>query len=67
MFKTSEDLLSTSEILEILDIPRYRLLYLFESRRLKEKDFIRLGNRQRLYRRSDIAKIKQVLFDMTAK
>ncbi len=47
-----ERLLSVSEVLRILDIPRHRLTYLFESRRLKSEDFITLDNGQKLFNQS---------------
>ena len=65
--QTDERLLSVSEVLRILGIPRYRLTYLFESRRLKAENFIKLDNGQRLYRRSDLEKIKKVLFEIMTK
>ncbi len=58
---------SVSEVLRILDIPRHKLTYLFESRKLKAKDFITLDNGQRLYRKSDIEKIKQALYEVSTK
>jgi len=65
MTRLSEDrLLSVSEVLRILDIPRHRLTYLFESRRLKAEDFLKLDNGQRVYRYSDLARIKEKLFEM---
>ncbi len=68
MINQSEDrLLSVSEVLRILDIPRHRLTYLFESRRLRTEDFLKLDNGQRLYRRGDIAKIKEVIFQVENK
>ncbi len=68
MEKQSDDkLLSVSEILKILNIPRHRFTYLFESRRLHAEDFLKLDNGQRVYRQSDLNKIKQALFEVTAK
>ncbi|MFQ5714878.1 MAG: hypothetical protein ACE5GU_12680 [Candidatus Scalinduaceae bacterium] len=68
MTKLSEDrLLSVSEVLRILDIPRHRLTYLFESRRLRVEDFLKLDNGQRVYRYSDLVKIRKVLFEVTAR
>ncbi len=62
-----ERLLSVSEVLRILDIPRYRLTYLFESRRLHADGFEKLQNGQRVYRQSDLNKIRQALFEVSAK
>ena len=59
-------LMSVSEVLRILDIPRHRLTYLFESRKLKAEEFERLQNGQRVYRQNDLNKIKQALFEVSA-
>ncbi len=60
----TERLLSTSEILRILNVPSYKLDYLFKSRKLKAEEFTTLANGHRIYRESDLAKIKQVLFEV---
>ncbi len=62
-----ERLLSVSEVLRSLNIPRHKLTYLFESRKLKSEDFISLDNGQRLYKKSDIPKIKKALFEVSTK
>ncbi len=60
-----EHLLSTSEVLRILNIPSYKLDYLFKSRKLKPEDFNTLkGSNHRVYRYDDLAKIKQALFEV---
>ena len=64
---TNEGLLSTSEVLRILNIAKHRLDYLFESRRLKRENFTTLGNGHRVYRQSDLNKIKQALLEVSAK
>ncbi len=64
---TNEKLLSASEVLKILDIAKHKLDYLFESRKLRREDFITLQNGHRVYRHSDLAKIKKALFEVTAK
>jgi len=61
----NERILSTSEILRLLNVPSYRLDYLFKSRKLKAEDFTTLGNGHRIYRQSDLNKIKQVLFEVS--
>ncbi len=61
--KSNEKLFTTSEILELLRLPAYRLDYLFKSRKLNSRDFINMGNGRKLFRESDIAKIKQLLFE----
>ncbi len=65
--QSDERLMSVSEVLRILDIPRYRLTYLFESRRLPADGFEKLQNGQRVYRRGDLNKIRQALFEVSAK
>jgi len=57
----TERLLSTSEVLKILNVPSYRLDYLFKSRKLKREDFTTLDNGHRIYKESDLNKIKQAL------
>lgn len=56
--------LSTGEVLKRLDIPSYRLDYLFKSRKLKKENFITLGNGQIVYRESDLSAIKEALFSL---
>ncbi len=63
----NEHLMSTSEVLRILSIPNYRLDYLFKSRRLKAEDFTTLGNGHRVYRQSDLNRIKKALFEVMSK
>ena len=65
--RSEEQLLSVSEVLRILDIPRHRLTYLFESRRLHAEDFEKLQNGQHVYRQSDLNKIKQAIFEMATR
>ena len=62
-----ERLLSVSEVLRTLNLPRHKLTYLFESRKLKAEDFLRLDNGQRVYRQSDLNKIRRALFEVMAK
>jgi hypothetical protein len=62
---TNEKLLSTSEVLRILDIPRHRLTYLFESRKLKAEEFERLQNGQKIYRPQDLSKIRDAIAEVT--
>jgi len=61
--QTNEKLYTTSEVLELLRLPAYRLDYLFKSRKLNSSDFISMGNGRKLFRETDIAKIKQLLFE----
>ena len=60
-------LLSVSEVLKILNIPRHRLIYLFESRKLKPEEFLILDNGHRIYRQSDLEKIKRALWEVSSK
>ncbi len=61
----TESLLSTSEVLRILNVPSYRLDYLFKSRKLKPEEFATLkGSKHRVYRHNDLAKIKEALFEV---
>ena len=59
-----EKLYTVSEVLRLLNVPRHKLLYLFDSRRLKEEDFLRMPNGHKVFRESDIPKIQQVLFEV---
>ncbi len=61
--QSNEKLFTTSEVLGLLNLPAYRLDYLFKSQKLNSSDFISMGNGRKLFRESDIAKIKQVLFE----
>ncbi len=61
----NERILSTSDVLRIINVPSYRLDYLFKSRKLKAEDFTTLGNGHRIYRQSDLNKIRQVLFKVS--
>jgi len=67
MNQNDDRLLSPSEVIQILNIPRHRLTYLFDTRKLKSEDFTRLGNGRFVFRQSDIAKIRQALFEVSAK
>jgi len=66
MAKT-ERILSTSEILRVLNVPSYRLDYLFKSRKLRSEDFTTLDNGHRIYKESDLNKIRQALFEVATK
>ncbi|MCR4321306.1 MAG: hypothetical protein NUV74_13340 [Candidatus Brocadiaceae bacterium] len=62
-----EKLYTVSNVLRLLRVPRYKLDYLFDSRRLKEEDFLRMPNGHKVFRESDIPKIQQALFEMANK
>ncbi len=64
---TNETLLSTSDVLRILNIPKHKLDYLFESRKLSRNDFTTLGNGHRIYKESDLNKIRLALFEVSSK
>jgi hypothetical protein len=61
--QTNEKLYTTSEVLELLNLPSYRLDYLFKARKLDSSNFINMGNGRKLFRERDIAKIKKLLFE----
>ncbi len=60
-------LLSTSEVLRELNLAKHKLDYLFESRKLRRKDFTTLDNGHRVYRQSDLKRIKKVLFEISTR
>ncbi len=62
--QSNEKLYTTFEVLELLKLPAYRLDYLFKSRKLNNSDFMSMGNGRKLFRESDVAKIKEVLFEV---
>lgn len=59
--------LSPSEVTQILNIPRHKLKYLFESRKLKAENFTKLGNGHFVFKESDLANIRQALFEVATK
>lgn len=63
----SERLYTVSEVLRLLNIPRHRLVYLFDSRKLKREEFPFLPNNHICFRDSDIQKIREALFEVQAK
>ena len=63
----NEKLFSTSEVLRIFSIAKHKLDYLFESRRLRREDFLTLQNGHRIYRESDLNKIKEALWEVATK
>jgi DNA-binding transcriptional MerR regulator len=63
----SDRLLNTGEVLRMLNIPKHKLVYLFESRKLLREDFLTLQNGQRVYRQSDLNKIRKALFEVMTK
>ena len=63
----SEKLYTLSQILQKLNIARHRLNYLFDSRKLRAEEFLKLPNGERVYRESDLDKIKKALFEVGVK
>ncbi len=63
----SDKLLNTGEVLRVLNIPKHKLVYLFESRKLRREDFLTLQNGQRVYRQGDLNKIRKALFEVVTK
>lgn len=62
-----ERLYTLSHICQMLNIAKHKLAYLFDSRKLRAEDFPKLPDGSRVYRHSDIEKIKKVLFEVAAK
>ena len=62
----NERLLGTNEVLKLLDLPYHRLNYLFRSRRLKDENFLKV-NGQRVFRASDLNKVREALFAIETK
>lgn len=63
----SEKFYTLSQVLQTLNVARHRFNYLFDSRRLKAEEFLKLPNGERVYRESDLEKIKKALFEVGAK
>ena len=65
--QATDRLFSVSEVLRILNTPRHKLVYLFESRKLKSEDFLTLDNGHRIFRQCDLERIKKALWEVGAK
>lgn len=63
----SEKLYTLSQVLQALNVARHKLNYLFDSRKLKAEEFLKLPNGERVYRESDLLKIRNALFEVGAK
>lgn len=61
----SEKLYTLSQVLQTLNVARHRFNYLFDSRKLKAEEFLKLPNGERVYRESDLDKIKRALFEVS--
>lgn len=64
MVQKEDRLFSVSEVLKVLNIPRHKLVYLFESRKLKPEEFLTLDNGHRVFRYNDLEKIKRALWEI---
>lgn len=64
---SEEKLYTLTQVVQKLNIAKHKLNYLFDSRRLKTEDFLKLPNGERVYRESDIERIKRVLFEVSTK
>lgn len=67
MQNQTEQLYTVSEILRFLNISRHRLVYLFDSRKLKREEFRLLPNGHIIFTPSDLEKIKRALFEVASK
>lgn len=63
----TERLYTVSEVLRLLNLPRHRLVYIFDSRKLKREEFSFLANGHICFRETDLAKIRQALFEVRTK
>ena len=62
-----ERLYTVSEVLRLLNIPRHRLVYLFDCRKLRVEEFPILPNGHKVFRELDLDKIKKALFEVSSK
>lgn len=62
-----ERLYTVSEVLRLLNIPRHRLTYLFDSRKLRAEEFQTLPNGHKVFGESDIERIQKVLWEVSSK
>lgn len=60
MIKKNIQFLSISDISRELDVPAYRIQYLFSKRKLKREDYPRVG-KTLLFTAEDIEKIRELL------
>lgn len=65
MTKKHTQLYNTGKVLEILNISRETLKYLFESRKLKKEEFQTLPNGHKIFTDKDLEKIREALFEHT--
>lgn len=67
MQNISDRLYTVSDVLRILNVSRHRLVYLFDSRKLKREEFQLLPNGHIVFTSSDLQKIKTALFEVSSK
>ncbi len=59
---SKEEIFTTKDICDIFKIPRHKLQYLFDARKIS--GIKKTGTGLRLYTKQDINRIREVLFDM---
>lgn len=64
---SEEKLYTLGQVCQIMNVAKHKLSYLFDSRKLRAEDFPKLPSGQRVYRESDLEKIKRALFEVGAK
>jgi len=62
-----EKLYTVSDVLKLLNIPRHRFTYLFDSRKLRAEEFQVLPNGHKVFSKSDLERIKKTLFEVSQK
>lgn len=62
---SEEKLYTLAQICQMMNVAKHKLSYLFDSRKLRAEDFPRLPNGERVYRHSDLERIRQVLFEVS--
>lgn len=67
MQNISDRLYTVSDVLRILNVSRHRLVYLFDSRKLKREEFRLLPNGHICFTPADLEKIKKALFEVNNK
>ena len=63
----NERLLTVSQVLRLLNIPKHRLTYLFDSRKLRVEEFQTLPNGHKVFTEGDIERIKKALWEVGGK
>lgn len=62
-----EKLYTIAQVCQMMNVAKHKLSYLFDSRKLKAEEFLKLPNGERVYRQSDVEKIKKALFEVANK